>query len=101
MNDKLKQIIKEEIEKVLKEQVAGTQPAATSIEPKQTTQSVVSSSPYFTNFKNKSGAFDALKADFIAMSKKNPSQLATGFLVPLLKELGVDKETLRNTLSKM
>jgi hypothetical protein len=104
MNNKLKQIIKEEIEKALQEaELAGTQAASAIAAPGTSNEKAVDDAANtsilrkFAQLPNTQQAIGTLTADFKLLTGDQKHKSLAQFLT----SLGIDKQTLQSTISKM
>ncbi len=104
MNDKLKQIIKEEIKKALQEAgLAGTQATSAIAAPATSNEKTVDDTANAAILRqlallpNTQQAISGLKVDF----GKLTGEQKYNSLAQFLTSLGIDKQTLQSTISKM
>jgi len=104
MNNKLKQIIKEEIEKALQEaELAGTQAASAIAAPATSNEKTVDDAANasilrkFAQLPNTQQVIGALSADFKLLTGDQKYKSLAQFLT----SLGIDKQTAQSTINKM
>ncbi len=104
MNDKLKQIIKEEIKKALKEaELAGTQAVSATAAPATSNEKTVDDSANalilrkFAQLPNTQQTISALTADFKSLTGDQKYKSLAQFL----SSLGIDKQTAQSMISRM